>query len=128
MSRHVISFMSQFVDKVLSGEKRQTIRAARKRPIKVGDMLILATGARTKYYRKLGEARCLAAFPIQMTAAGVSGEIEGIWEWSAEWPRKLARWDGFEATKDFRAFFETRYGFPFEGIVIRWSEIRKEGA
>jgi len=124
MSRHVISFMPQFVDKVLSGEKRQTIRAVRKRPIKVGDTLVLATGARTKRYRKLGEATCLMAFPIRMSANGISGR----WEWSQFWSGELARRDGFETAQDFRAFFETRYGFPFDGTVIRWSEIRKEGA
>lgn len=29
---------SVFVDKILSGEKRQTIRRVRKRPIKIGDI------------------------------------------------------------------------------------------
>jgi len=39
--------------KVESGEKRQTIRAVRKRPIKVGDKLHLYSGLRTKKARNL---------------------------------------------------------------------------
>ncbi len=39
---------TQFIDKVVSGEKRQTIRKCRKHPFKVGDKLYLYSGLRTK--------------------------------------------------------------------------------
>ena len=47
-----------FIDKILSGEKRQTIRKAGKKwdKVKVGDKLTLYTGLRTKKCRKLDEA------------------------------------------------------------------------
>lgn len=47
-----------FIDKILSGEKRQTIRKDGKKwkNVKVGDKLTLYTGLRTKDCRKLGEA------------------------------------------------------------------------
>lgn len=49
---------SVFIDKILSGEKRQTIRRASPKweNVKVGDKLTLYTGLRTKQCRKLGEA------------------------------------------------------------------------
>ena len=53
-------------DKVASGEKRQTIRLLRKRPIKVGDMLYLYEKCRTKQMRKLGEYDCKDVFTIEM--------------------------------------------------------------
>ena len=48
---------SVFIDKVLSGEKRQTIRRASPKweNVKVGDKLTLYTGLRTKQCRNLGE-------------------------------------------------------------------------
>lgn len=49
----LLNFQKQFADLIEAGTKRQTIRAARKYPIKVGDKLYLYTGLRTKYCRKL---------------------------------------------------------------------------
>jgi hypothetical protein len=48
------------------GMKRQTIRALRKYPFKVGDNLYLYTGCRTKQARKLGEAQAREVFTIGM--------------------------------------------------------------
>jgi len=53
-----LNFKKQFIEKILSGEKKQTIRAMRKRPFKVGDRLYLYTWMRTRWCRKLGEAVC----------------------------------------------------------------------
>ena len=48
-----LNFKKQFAEKVETGEKRQTVRAKRKRAFVVGDKLYLYTGMRTKYCRKL---------------------------------------------------------------------------
>lgn len=57
-----------FQDKILSGEKCQTVRAtARARP---GDRLHLYTGMRTKACRKLGEAVCAAVIPVVILSGG----------------------------------------------------------
>lgn len=126
MSRHLISFKPQFPALVESGQKRQTIRAPRKRQIKVGDTLILATGVRTKHYRRLGEATCVDSFPIRIHECGVKFPDRPHWEaWDSWAVSQLARMDGFRYIADFRAFFETQYGFPFDGVVIRWGEVRK---
>lgn len=49
----LLGFKSIFADAVERGEKRQTIRAERKRPIKVREKLYLYTGLGTKKCRKL---------------------------------------------------------------------------
>lgn len=46
-------------DRILDGSKEMTIRALRKRPIKVGDKLHLFSGLRTKNCERLKEADCL---------------------------------------------------------------------
>ena len=51
-----ISF-SAFKGKLLSGEKCQTIRRPRKRPLKVGDVLHVFWRMRTKKCEKLGTTR-----------------------------------------------------------------------
>ena len=61
-----LNFQEQFAAAVESGEKRQTIRSERKRPIKVGDTLYLYTGMRTKRCRKLGSAGCVGIEEIRI--------------------------------------------------------------
>lgn len=48
---------TKFKDKLLNGEKTQTIRRPRKRPLKVGDRLFVYFKLRTKECEKLGEAK-----------------------------------------------------------------------
>lgn len=60
-----ISF-TMFKDKILSGEKRQTIRKLRKRPVMVGDKLYLFWKLRTKQCERLGQVVCTETFFIQI--------------------------------------------------------------
>ena len=61
------SFNTRFVPMVVDGTKRQTIRARRKNPAKVGDTLYLYSGLRTKYCKKLREDKCTATTTIIIT-------------------------------------------------------------
>ena len=61
------SFNKQFVPMILDGSKRQTIRARRKNPAKVGDILYLYSGLRTKSCKKLREEICKATTTIVIT-------------------------------------------------------------
>lgn len=54
-----LNFQKQFADKIKNGEKLQTIRALRKRPFVIGDVLYLYTGMRTKNCVKLGKTYCI---------------------------------------------------------------------
>lgn len=61
------SFNPRFVPMVLDGTKRQTIRARRKYPAKVGDTLYLFSGLRTKYCTILRQEKCVKAVTIMIT-------------------------------------------------------------
>ncbi|MBQ6533650.1 MAG: hypothetical protein IJI37_00625 [Opitutales bacterium] len=119
-----------FIDKILSGDKRQTIRRASPKwaNVKPGDKLTLYTGLRTKQCRKLGEAVVESITPITMrTNANLSG---GIWGMvfvngqSLEAPDLtiLARADGFEYVSDFLGWFNQHYGYAFTGNIIKWRD------
>ncbi len=111
-----------FIDKVASGEKCQTIRAMRKRPFKVGDVLSHYTGMRTKKCRKIRpDTICTGADEIIMQQGVgefrviVKGKILG-----SPAVHTLARADGFEGTWDFYEFFALTHGLPFTGQIIKW--------
>ena len=61
------SFNKRFVPMVLDGTKRQTIRARRKNPAKVGSTLYLYSGLRTSNCKKLREEKCKATTTIVIT-------------------------------------------------------------
>lgn len=131
--RHVLNFQAQFADLVASGEKRQTIRAPRKRPISVGDELRLYTGMRTKACRLLGVVTCEKVTPVRierlgsgaspiLTIDGVCVAIAHNCPWDTE--RRFARADGFKNWREMCEWFDRTHGLPFEGVVIRWGELR----
>ena len=66
-----------FIDKILSGEKRQTIRKAGKKwdKVKVGDKLTLYTGLRTKECRKLGEAEVEGVYYIEILQQNIKDQV-----------------------------------------------------
>ncbi|XPS85589.1 hypothetical protein Dvar_36070 [Desulfosarcina variabilis str. Montpellier] len=117
----ILNYKKQFAPLVESGEKRQTIRAMRKRPFKAGDRLYHYTGLRTKACRKLLESTCLFADRIDILPHGTVF----INNWLCEGPMKnLAVADGFRREghewEDMLAFFTQTHGLPFTGQLIRW--------
>jgi len=117
----ILNYKKQFAPLVESGEKRQTIRAMRKRPFKAGDRLYHYTGLRTKACRKLLESTCLFADRIDILPHGTVF----INNWLCEGPMKnLAVADGFRRKghewQDMLAFFTQTHGLPFTGQLIRW--------
>jgi hypothetical protein len=131
--RHVIGFQDWKAPRVESGELRQTIRKPRKRPIKVGDTLRLYQGLRTTNCRFLGEAKCIAMFPISLSTlpcpfVGCDGQdyalhiLNGL-PYVAD-IEDLAKRDGFTDSHAMCEWFDKKHGLPFAGIVIRWGELR----
>lgn len=120
-----LNFQKQFAAAVESGEKRQTIRATRKRPFRAGDTLHLFTGMRTKGCRKLGEVRCTSVEHVQID--GIEG-YDGVWRDAeirvANRPvdslDAFAADDGFESGLSMFRWFRDTHGIPFEGQLIRW--------
>jgi len=119
-----LNFKKQFAEAVRNGDKTQTIRATRKRPIKEGDTLYLYTGQRTKGCEKLSEVRCTSVESITMWRNG-----------NVSWPvvmlngkklklkelKELVTADGFAATMPFAEFFLSDTN-EFKGQLIKWGE------
>ena len=111
-----LNFQKRFAADVESGKKCQTIRAARKRPFKVGDRLFLYIGMRTKGCRKLKEAVCTGAKPVLLDRGlfVVDGE-------KCNDRQAAAEADGFDDYDHMCVWFEGNHGpLPFEGVLIEW--------
>jgi len=116
-----LNFQNRFADQVESGQKRQTIRLQRKRPIVVNDKLYLYTGMRTKHCRKLGETYCRQVTPIKMGRNYVHLMTEGEpWDMGPPAREWFARRDGFDSWKAMCQWFSRQHGLPFEGVLIVW--------
>ena len=118
----LLGYKKQFAHLVESGEKRQTIRAMRKRPFKVGDRLYHYFGLRTKQCRKLLESDCIAADDIIIYEKGdvyINGRC--LYESAKE---SFAHADGFRSPghlwEQMLVFFKSVHGLPFKGQLIKW--------
>ncbi len=120
--RHVLNFAADFAPLVAAGEKRQTIRRWRVRPIFVGDELRLYTGMRTTSCRLLGVARCEGVDGITLARAGTSYSPA---QWKAQ--DDFARADGFASYEGMLRWFERTHGLPFSGQLIRWGDLLEPG-
>ncbi len=108
-----LNFQTRFAVAVRAGIKTQTIRKARKRRIKKGDLLQLYTGQRTSNCKKLGDAVCTSVETITLFK-----ERPGLQE--------IALADGFADASDMLDWFQHMHGLPFTGHLITWR--LREGA
>lgn len=125
-----LNFRKEFAEDVKHGVKRQSVRAHRKdfRPhARVGDVLSLYTGMRTKGCCFLGRAKVTRIATIWMDA--VSMKLDGKHVQSSLSSRddpptdnEFAQADGFEGFTEMASWFEDVHGLPFEGVVIYWGE------
>lgn len=113
-----INFMKKFADAVQNGDKCQTIRKARKNPIKPGDTLYLYTGQRTSNARKLKETKCTDVKDIEVHDHYVMIESQTLAPVDAN---AFAVKDGFKDRHEMIAFFEHQYRLPFYGKLIEWA-------
>lgn len=119
------NFKRRFVKKVESGQKTQTIRKIRKYPTKKGQTIYLWTGLRTKRARRLGIGMITSVEPFFLPEPGcfrVGDDYTHDWYLADddETGLMLAQADGFDDWDSFVWFFETHYGLPFEGELIKW--------
>lgn len=120
---HAINFKAQFADKILSGEKKQTIRLPRKREIKVGDELHLYTGLRTKKCKLLKKVVCKKIINIEIQKTGIgykTSDMDNAELSVLDFLNAFAIADGFKNTKDFFKFFADNYSLPQDFILIKW--------
>ena len=115
------NFQRQFVDKVRSGVKEQTIRRRRKNPTKAGDLLYLYTGMRTKQCELIGKYLCVGVRRVQINMRPPQVWVNGL-RLADEYLAKFVTWDGFDNAEEFFKFFER---YPREVLeneleVIYW--------
>jgi hypothetical protein len=114
-----LNFQKQFVPKILSGDKRQTIRAKRKHPIKVNDKLYLFTGLRTKNCQRLFDTVCREIKDIEIQKDGIIW-LDNDKLSNYEDLNELAQSDGFKNWWEMIDWFKKIHGLPFYGQLIRW--------
>lgn len=117
---------SVFIDKILSGKKRQTIRRASPKwaNVKAGDKLTLYTGLRTKQCRKLGEAVVESITQIKLDSGYITIH-KPKWDFTLDsWQvQDFVKADGFDSVEDFWDFFKEHYGWEaVEMVVIKWRD------
>lgn len=111
-----INFQSQFVEALLLGTKRQTIR--RKARCKPGDKIQIYTGQCTKDCRLLGEAICIITAPVVLYP---SRAYIGSHMLSDSQRQELAMADGFSNYAEMHEWFKEKYkSRSFEGVIIKW--------
>lgn len=112
------NFQKQFVPMILDGSKPHTIRRRRKYPTKVGDVLKLFTGMRTKQCRQFAEAVCVKIVPVEIYPFEKKISIYAPesnhpdlspkgWRFLIGWDEMiLCKRDGFKSRNEFYKFFE----------------------
>ena len=113
------NFKKEFVPRILDGSKPHTIRGRRKRPTRVGDVLYLFTGLRTKQCRMFAISECVK---VERIAIYPDSQMIGV---NYAWLNyiqisELAVRDGFANARDFFKFFEDHYDLPMSDFEIIW--------
>lgn len=120
------NFQERFVEPILSGRKKHTIRAHRRHDDVPGKVMHLYTGLRTKQARLLMRSPCVKVEPIEIVS-GCSDDdscecsalvlLNGVYLQPDEQER-LARADGFHSFNEMKKFWRGR--IPFSGHILHW--------
>jgi hypothetical protein len=124
------SFRPCFIDPILSGRKRQTIRAiSRRRHARPGDPLQLYTGMRTKNCRLIGRARCIGVVEVGLRF-DADEDLEGVIADPAYTLDRdaFAQRDGFADWGALKEFWRTAHptafaAGAFAGVMICWGDL-----
>lgn len=122
------SFKPRFIDPIVAGTKRQTIRAiGRRRHAPIGGALQLYTGMRTKHCRLIGTAVCSGRSGITIRVSVPEIIVEDPSGRTILKRLRLldvfAQRDGFMDFRDMLAFWRATHGdADFTGVLIRWRD------
>jgi len=117
---------SIFRDKVLSGEKTQTVRGMNKMQVGSGDTLNLIWVESSREPELIGTTVCTLVDAIAVDYQGIRVMSQAYKVFDEEAAQAFAQADGFGSTKEFVGFIEANYGLPFRGVVIHWEPLRTE--
>lgn len=113
-----LGFKKQFTKPIRDGLKHTTIRVERKKnPIRVGDILHMYTGMRTKQCEKIGVYRCTSVRPIVIYPKDKFITLDG-YPCSKLSIQDIVHTDGFSNIADFFAFFDENYGVTPPPMVL----------
>jgi hypothetical protein len=125
------SFQAQFIDPIVAGTKRQTIRrVGKRRHAQPGDEIQLYYAMRTKHCRLIGRVRCIdvkdvrLVFPPCRNMGGSRVEMRLGGDWSPIRTRldHFAQKDGFSDWGELHEFWSLNHPDVkvFEGVLIQW--------
>lgn len=115
----VIGFNKQFVSRIKAGTKIHTIREDKHNRWKVGIIMHMATGVRTKKYKQFAKKKCIHVqkISIKYYSNYIHVKIGGRVIPDGEVIR-LACNDGFRGVKYFKEWFSK----DFTGKIIHWTD------
>jgi hypothetical protein len=128
----ILGFKPQFVEPILKGTKKHTIRKDEKNRWKVGRKIDMATGVRTKKYNKFAENTCTGIQTIEIKwwnptpdyphrSSSVQVFIDGRnISHNDKILDKLVKNDGFDTRKEFFDWFSENY----TGKIIHWTKLK----
>ncbi|KAA2237724.1 hypothetical protein [Salinarimonas soli] len=129
------SFQRRFIDPILTGTKRQTIRADRKRHAHPGEELQLYAGMRTRSCQLITRARCIEVVRVNLcfSAHGAAElfQVDGhlLPPTAME---HFAKADGFASVREMAGFWFEHHAqagqsiVDFDGVMIRWVPLAEE--
>jgi hypothetical protein len=132
----VLYFEPQIAGDVASGRQRRAIRARYQigSDLKKGAELQLYTSIHQTDLRKLGNAVCTRVRSVEIDANGVTLEGRRLYPGYApfytggvdpdHYDSDFARAAGFGGFLEMTDSFSERYGLPFKGLLIEWTEPR----
>jgi len=130
----IIGFKERFLHKIESGTKIHTIRVDKHDRWKSGMKMDMATGVRTKAYKKFAEKTCIGTQKISIKYFDIINSymiwIDEIYFGSVFLDseilfftpevKELSQNDGFDDVKEFLEWF----GKDFKGKIIHWTDKR----
>lgn len=129
----ILGFKPQFVQPILNGTKKHTIREDKNNRWKVGNSIQMATGVRTKNYYEFNNGVCKAIQKIQIKWTpydpdSLQGRSVRVFIDGKDVTMKddiidaLVVNDGFESRLEFFTWFSDN----FEGKIIHWTDLKYE--
>lgn len=121
----ILSFKPQFVEPILSGKKKHTIREDSNNRWHPGKYIHMATGVRTKSYKQFASAICMQVDLIfiwpSREQVKISTSYFNVHNLNKNEIEALAINDGFKSSKEFWQWFNK----PLIGRLIYFDNVKR---
>ena len=121
----ILGFKERFVQPIMAGRKKHTIREDKHNRWRSGKQIHFATGVRTKNYNNFKTGTCRSIQKIKIEYIGTFSYLDAEVKvdgkiLSNEEINILAKNDGFESIEDFFEWFNK----DFKGKIIHWTDFK----